>query len=326
MANEATKSSLTDKLTLKPADTVTEDAKVAADKVQQNKEAQEKIAKGEKQANETEVIVTDETDVPDNQKTGRVAPSLGADDQRPNNSDTAAESSTLTKNAMDATFGRGPSPQDRLPSDVADRSISGAASATGDSDNAKVRFFYTDFHGMSFRAGPKGDNRVTFDGRVLVTADEEAIKYIEENFLDKGTRFRITEISEDEYRERRSHGDVVATHTTMFDPRDKDKVVLQPRTAVTARKPRTDADPRVQGLPETGNAQQDHFTQGEKLIAEERPGTSTGNVQLQRNKAELDAVAGKGVASDSKANPPPPAAQTGMVNSLTMQPQGASKK
>lgn len=310
-------------------DQARKDAEASAEKARLNAEAQRKITAGEKQEGETETVVNANTDVPDSEKTGAIMPSsttVGADDANPNLvSDTAAESSTLSRNAMDTPFGRGSSVQDHVPSAdrASDREISKARGSTG--EDKDVKYYRTGFSGMGFGVGPKGDKRVRFNGRVLVTSDPEVIEYIEQNFLNKGINYRVEEISEDDYREHRSHGDVVATDIRMEDV-DSDKIrIRQNSRALTARMPRTDKHPDVMGAPEIGNAQQDHFTQADRIIEQERPGTSTGNIQLQRNKAELAAAAGASPAVDARANQPAPES-TGPTNSVNMAPRGAPRK
>jgi hypothetical protein len=284
-----------------------EDAKARDEKIEANREATARALRGEKAENATETVITDKTDVPDSEKTGTRAFSsstVGADDSNPRVvSDTAAESSTLTRNQLDQPFGRGPSPQDFVgaaaDNERIDREISTARNSTG--DKGEVQYFYTDFSGLGFGAGLKGDTRVKFQGRVLATSDPVVIKYIEENFLDKGTQFRVKKIDEGEYRNHRTHGDVVPTRRTIEELDKRDIRVKPNARALTARAPRTDANPEVLE-PEIGNAQQDHFTQADLIIGQERPGTSTGNIQLGRNKQELAAAAGESPAVDARAD------------------------
>lgn len=293
-------------------------AKENTDAMRANSEGQAPLTTnspaGEQQT--TQVTITTLSEHPDDQKIGNVMPSstrVGADDSNPRvTSDTAAESSTLTRNQQDTVLGRGPSPQDQLPSQVGreaiDREIAAAKTAQGDED-AEVRYFYSDYPNMGIQAGRRGTKRAVFRGRVLATSDPEIIKHIEENHLDKGRQFRIREISEDEYRENREGGYEAPTITTLRDVRMMGQKRELVAAALQARAPRTDANPAVME-PETGNAQQDHFTQAALLIGQERPETSTGNVQLQRNQQTLNELRGAPPKPDAQANAPAPGGNT----------------
>lgn len=220
--------------------------------------------------------------------------------------DAAAESSQLTVNELIGARAAGPA---GLPTQTVEP---GSVTVPEDSARAQATKFYrSSMPAFTFRYG-RGQ-RASFSAYWLKTNNADVQFYIERQLMgNTSAQVQVTEGTEDDYNKDRNLYGIVQP---VIEPLP-DQGALDARQfrvgALQAKAPRTDHNPDVLEA-ETGNAQQDHFTQAYRVQTDDlnRPVVDdrVNSTEAQRAVQERNAVGGAPPATDSRANAPNPTAQ-----------------
>lgn len=217
--------------------------------------------------------------------------------------DAAAESSTLTVNEMLATKSAGPATNAPVVVEP------GSAMVTKEhKDSTDTKYYRSSVPTFNFRFA-KG-RRARFSHYWLKTNDSTVQDYVESNLMHM-ENIRVHEGTKEEYEhEKTLYGDPNVIVNAQPLPNQSRLDARRVREiALSAKAPRTDANPGLME-PETGNAQQDHFTQFKQVQTDDlrRPVVDDrlGPTERQRAVQERNATGGGLPAVDTKANTPLP--------------------
>lgn len=224
--------------------------------------------------------------------------------------DAAAESSQLTVNEMIGARAAGPA---GIP---AQNVQPGSVMVPDDSPRAvATKYYRSSLPSINFRYG-RGQ-RARFERYWMKTNNADVQFYIEHQLMyQPNAQLQITEGTEQEYNESRNiYGRVDPVIEPLPDQGELDKRRVR-QQALHAKATRTDANPDLVE-PETGVAQQDHFSQFQQVQTDDLNNPvvddRVGPTEAQRAVQERNAIGGGVPAKDSKADAPNPMAARGGV-------------